>query len=79
MTLLDFLTAKETDDQPPSVQNGPKWHKMVQLEEMFFPFSLPDRLHSDQGRQFKGKLSEELCKLEDTYYHQGDGMVERAN
>ena len=33
------------------------------LEEIFLRFSLPDRLHSDQGRQFEGKLIEELCKL----------------
>lgn len=56
------------------------------LEEMFLRFSLPDRLHSDQGRQFEGKLIEELCKLlqveksHTTPYHpQGDGLVERAN
>ena len=53
---------------------------------MFLRFSLPDRLHSDQGRQFEGKLIEELCKLmqvEKThtipYHPQGDGLVERAN
>ena len=56
------------------------------LEEMFLRFSLPDRLYSDQGRQFEGKLIEELCKLlqvektHTTLYHpQGDGLVERAN
>ena len=56
------------------------------LDEMFLRFSLPDRLHSDQGRQFEGKLIEELCKLlqvektHTTPYHpQGDGLVERAN
>ena len=56
------------------------------LLEIFFRFSLPDKLHSDQGRQFEGKLIEELCKLlqiektRTTPYHpQGDGLVERAN
>ena len=56
------------------------------LEEMFLHFSLRDRLHSDQGRQFEGKLIEELCKLlqvektHTTLYHpQGDGLVKRAN
>ena len=50
------------------------------------PFSLPDRLHSDQGGQFERKLIEELCKLlqvvktHTTLYHpQEDGLVERAN
>jgi len=33
------------------------------LLEMFFRFSLPDKLHLDQGQQFEGKLIEELCKL----------------
>ena len=33
------------------------------LNDMFLRFSRPDRLHSDQGRQFEGKLIGELCKL----------------
>ena len=56
------------------------------LDDMFLRFSLPDRLHLDQGRQFEGKLIGELCKLlqvektHTTPYHpQGDGLVERAN
>ena len=56
------------------------------LDETFLHFSLPDRLHSDQGRQFEGTLIEELCKLlqvektHTTPYHpQGDGLVERAS
>ena len=56
------------------------------LNEMFYRFSLPDRLHSDQGRQFESKIIEQLCKLlqiqktRTTPYHpQGDGLVERAN
>ena len=31
-----FLRAKETGDQPPSIQKGPKWHKMVQLWNQLF-------------------------------------------
>ena len=56
------------------------------LNDMFLHFSLPDRLHSDKGRQFEGKLIGELCKLlqmEKTlttpYHPQVDGLVERAN
>ena len=53
-------------------------HKL--LDEMFFRFSLLERLHSDQGRQFEAKIIEELCKSRTTPYHsQGDGLVERAN
>ena len=56
------------------------------LNEMFFHFSLPDQILSDQGRQFESGVMEELCKLlqieksRTTPYHpQGDGLVERAN
>ena len=31
-----FLTAKENDDQPPSVKEGPKWRKMIQLWNQLF-------------------------------------------
>jgi len=49
---------------------------------MFFCFLLPDKLHSDQGRQFDGKLIEELCKLlqiEKTHTTPYHPQVERAN
>ena len=56
------------------------------LNETFFRFSLPDKLHSNQGRQFESKIIEELCKLlqinkscTTPYHPQGDGLVERAN
>ena len=55
-------------------------------EELFFQFSLPDQLHSDQGRQFESVLISEVCRLlqiqksRTTAYHpQGDGLVERFN
>ena len=54
--------------------------------ELFFRFSLPDQLHSDQGRQFESVLISEICKLlqihksRTTAYHpQGDGLVELFN
>ena len=56
------------------------------IKEFFFRFSLPDQLHSDQGRQFESTLISEICKLlqinktRTTPYHpQGDGLVERFN
>jgi len=56
------------------------------LNEMFFRFSLPDQILSNQGRQFESGVMEVLCKmlqiekLRTTPYHlQGDGLVERAN
>lgn len=55
-------------------------------QEFFFRFSVPEQLHSDQGRQFESQLIAEVCKLlkinktRTTPYHpQGDGLVERFN
>ena len=56
------------------------------IDEMFFRFSPPEQLHSDQGRQFESDLIAEICnmlgikKTRTTPYHpQGNGMVERFN
>ena len=56
------------------------------LNEMFFRFSLPDQILSDQGRQFESALITELCnvlqiqKSRTTPYNpQADGLVERSN
>eukprot|EP00731_Ephydatia_muelleri_P006147 Em0003g395a len=55
-------------------------------EELFFRFSPPEQLHSDQGRQFESELVAQICKIlnisksRTTPYHpQGDGLVERFN
>ena len=51
---------------------------------MFLLISLPDQLHSGQGRRFESTLTSEVYKLlliyksSTTPYHpQGDGLVER--
>lgn len=56
------------------------------LDEMFCRFGLPEKLHSDQGRQFEGEVVTHLCRLlgieksRTTPYHpQSDGLVERFN
>ena len=56
------------------------------VEEFFCRFSLPERLHSDQGRQFESHLISHICQLlkirktRTTPYHpQSDGLVERMN
>ena len=56
------------------------------LNELFFRFSLPDQILSDQGQQCESALVAELRsvlqieKFRTTAYHlQGDELVERAN
>ena len=55
-------------------------------KEFFFRFSLPEQLHSDQGRQFESNVISKMCELlninksRTTPYHpQGDGLVECFN
>ena len=56
------------------------------VDELFCRFSLPEQLHSDQGRQFESDVIKEICKLlqidktRTTLYHpQCDGLIERFN
>ena len=56
------------------------------VDEFFMRFSPPERLHSDQGRNFESAVIAETCKLlgieksRTTPYHpQSDGLVERFN
>ena len=56
------------------------------VDEMFCRFSVPEQLHSDQGKQFDSNLIHNICdilqirKTRTTPYHpQGDGLVERLN
>ncbi|XP_063841035.1 uncharacterized protein LOC135089423 [Scylla paramamosain] len=58
----------------------------ILVEEIFHRFGCPERVHSDQGRNFEGKLVQELCKYyhvaksRTTPYHpQGNGICERLN
>ena len=56
------------------------------VDDVFLRFSIPEQLHTDQGRQFESQLLHEVCKLlnihktRTTPYHpQSDGLVERFN
>lgn len=56
------------------------------VDEMFCRFSVPEQLHSDQGRQFESAVMQEVSRIlqirksRTTPYHpQSDGLVERFN
>lgn len=58
----------------------------VLVEEWFFKFGVPGRIHSDQGRNFESSLIQQLCSLykvgrsRSTPYHPaGNGQCERFN
>ena len=58
----------------------------VLAKDFFSRFGAPQRLHSDQGREFESQLFQELCRLwgiqktrTTPYAPWSDGMVERVN
>ena len=56
------------------------------MTEFICKFGCPDRIHTDQGREFESELFSEVCKLlgveksrTTPYRPQSDGLIERFN
>ncbi|PIK34652.1 putative gypsy retrotransposon integrase-like protein 1-like [Apostichopus japonicus] len=75
-----FTQAVPTRDQKASTV------AQVLFREWFIKFGIPERIHSDQGRNFESRLVQELCNLYNikkthtTPYHpEGNAQCERFN
>lgn len=84
LVLTDVFT-KYTLAVPTRDQRAPTVAQVL-VNEWFFKFGIPSRLHSDQGRSFEGALIHQLCTLygvaksRTTPYHPaGNGQCERFN
>ena len=84
LVVADYFT-RYTEAYPlPNQEATTVANKLV--DEFFLRYSPPERLHSDQGRNFESAIVTETCRLlgieksRTTPYHpQSDGLVERFN
>lgn len=84
LVLTDVCT-KFTQAIPTRDQKAPTVARVL-FREWFVKFGIPERIHSDQGRNFESNLVRELCHLYDikkshtTPYHpEGNAQCERFN
>lgn len=84
LVVLDYYS-KWTESYPMLNMEASTVGRLM-VEEFISRFSIPQKIHSDHGRQFTSKLFLEMCRLlqikkrRTTPYHpESDGMVERFN
>ena len=58
----------------------------ILTNEVFYRFSPPEQLHSDQGKKFESEVVANMCKLlgisktcTTPYHSQSDGLIEQFN
>lgn len=83
--IMTDVFSKYTVAVPTRDQRAPTVAQVL-LNEWFFKFGVPNRIHSDQGRSFESTLIQQLCSLygveksRTTPYHPaGNGQCERFN
>ena len=84
LVVSDYFT-KWTESFPVPNMEAKTCAKIL-VTEVVTRFGVPNKIHSDQGRQFESHLYSEMCELlqiektRTTFYHpQSDCMVERFN
>ena len=84
LVLTDVFTVF-TQAIPTRYQKATTVARML-VKEWIMRFEVPKRIRSDQGRNFEGKVIQELCKIYDItksriapYHPEGNGQCERFN